>query len=280
MNLPLANRGIGEVETLANTLPDWVVAMFGLITRLGDGAVVVMLLVFVYWFHRRRSGAFAIGAILGALALTVVLKTAFGLPRPPSSLHAIPTDGYGFPSGHAIAATVAWGLLALVSEVDTQRRRVGVAVIVITLVAISRVVLGVHYGIDVVAGVVIGVAYLVVVVRWGNDDPRRVFGLAIILAVVGGMIGGGRDAAVLFGAAFGGFVGWSISEIPVEAWGREGVGPAIGALAIIGVVVGIRRGLVSVTPLVGADVAMALTTAVAGIAGAIVVALPSVVDRS
>jgi membrane-associated phospholipid phosphatase len=73
--------------------------------------------------------------------------------------------GNSFPSGHAQAAVVCYGVLLLVFMPALSRawRRVAVTVAVLMVLGIgfSRVALGVHYVSDVVAGYVLGAAWLV-----------------------------------------------------------------------------------------------------------------------
>lgn len=232
-------RGFGEVEAL-QALPDAVVALFALVTQLGDAWFVFGVLAVLYWFGGhlpglegtidRRRGAFLVALVLGGLGLSTGLKSLFALPRPPGAGVArgadlfpavvrpvyenfATADGYGFPSGHAVRATLAWGGLALALDVGTRRQRyavVAAAGVVVALVALSRVVIGAHYAVDVVAGVGVGVAYLAVVWRLGGPDaPTRAFSLALAVALGAVLVGGfERDPLGVLGAALGARVTW------------------------------------------------------------------------
>jgi undecaprenyl-diphosphatase len=112
--------------------------------------------------HSRRRFPLAatlacVTATLGAI-LAAVLKEAFDRDRPavanPSFEPAVATPGSAsFPSGHA---TTAFAAAALVGAFHPRFRipLYGVA----TLVALSRVYLGVHFWLDVVAGSALGIA--------------------------------------------------------------------------------------------------------------------------
>lgn len=217
----LAARGVGERAVVA-AVPESVVALCALLTHLGDPATVMVLLAVGYLLAgyldvspARLAAALGLG--FGALALTVALKHAFALPRPPGAT----VDGYGFPSGHALGSTVVYGGLAALLPVrdSTRRRYVAVAAGLVTVVALTRVVVGVHYLVDVVAGVGVGVAYLAVGLRlgpgWGPDRVsvaavRRVFALAVVAGVAGLLVVVGRETAAAFGAALGGWVAWRL----------------------------------------------------------------------
>ena len=71
---------------------------------------------------------------------------------------------WSFPSGHAMSAAVVYGTVAYLAA-RLQRRQLhrvltmSAAAVIILLIAASRVYLGVHYPSDVLAGVIIGVAW-------------------------------------------------------------------------------------------------------------------------
>jgi len=88
--------------------------------------------------------------------LTTGLKEVFGRPRPFEELGAAEpllraTVGESLPSGHA--STSFAGALVLAYLV---RRAVPALFVLATLIAFSRVYIGVHYPLDVVAGAVLG----------------------------------------------------------------------------------------------------------------------------
>jgi hypothetical protein len=215
---PVADRGVGEA-VVVETLPDAVVALFHLLTYLGDPVTLLLLVTTGYLLAdhlgvppTRMAAAIALG--LGGLTLTLALKHGFALPRPPGA----GTDGFGFPSGHAIGATVVYGGLAGLVAPD-DRRVPGVAAALVVLVATSRVVVGVHYLVDVVVGVAVGVGYLAVAFRLGpgwtaaDVSPAavtRTFALAVGLGLVAVGVTVVVDTVVALAAAGGGLLGWLV----------------------------------------------------------------------
>ena len=110
---------------------------------------------------RRRAalplaGASATLAFLLAAAVGGVLKALFERPRPPlqtSEIHpavSIPSSA-SFPSGHAITAFAAASAIAVLCP-----RLRWPALVLAALVAFSRVYLGVHFWLDIVAGAALG----------------------------------------------------------------------------------------------------------------------------
>lgn len=130
--------------------------------------VAVFAVVFlVYLLVRRRWRWAAIGlcAVPGGMLLNTAMKLAVHRERPTLSGLSAALHTYSFPSGHTIAATLIYGLVAMywVSRTERWDRRASIvlgAVFLVFLVALSRMYLGVHYFSDVLAGIAEGVAWL------------------------------------------------------------------------------------------------------------------------
>ena len=121
-------------------------------------------------------------AVRGLLALSlasvttnVVLKRASGRRRPPEGLVPLrrgphrPPLTTSFPSGHAASASAFATAVAL----ELPWTAIGLAPLA-AAVAASRVVIGVHYPSDVVAGAAVGAAFAVATrTRFGKDGHQR-----------------------------------------------------------------------------------------------------------
>jgi len=100
----------------------------------------------------------ATAALLAASLAASLLKLAADRARPPEAdphlvaLVPLPGDA-GFPSGHAATAFAAAGVVALLHP-----RLRAPALALAALVALSRLYLGVHYPLDVLAGAALGLA--------------------------------------------------------------------------------------------------------------------------
>ena len=101
---------------------------------------------------------------LGALALDPAIKLLVGRLRPVVPTPIATAPGNSFPSGHALDATVFYGVMLLVflPIIPPRLRKlaIGLVVALVLLVGFSRVALGVHYPSDVVGGWLLGVAWL------------------------------------------------------------------------------------------------------------------------
>lgn len=131
------------------------------VSWLSDGILWVALVLLLPWFGGASGTACALRMVgLGALNLFmyVTLKRHFARPRPFVSCKGVrqvarSLDEYSFPSGHTLHA-VSFAIL-LGSYYPALH---WVLWPFAGLVALSRVVLGLHYPSDVLVGVVIGAA--------------------------------------------------------------------------------------------------------------------------
>jgi len=146
---------------------DWSTEALELVTLLGDTRVVIGLAVIVgiVEYLRRPSfwiAPFLLVVIAGQILLTGTLKELIDRVRPEFNPVAA-TLNPSFPSGHSAAAAAFFGAVALlVSRGRTPMQRsiiVGAAAAIAVGVACSRVMIGVHWFSDVVAGVLFGWAW-------------------------------------------------------------------------------------------------------------------------
>jgi undecaprenyl-diphosphatase len=79
----------------------------------------------------------------------------------------VSSGGSSFPSGHSATAAACWAAIALVASrrmrLGRRRWAAALAVTIAVLVAASRVMLGVHWLTDVIAGAIVGWAWFFVV---------------------------------------------------------------------------------------------------------------------
>lgn len=143
-------------------------------------AVTVILALVLLVRRRFRLALFVLVTNAGSSLLNGFVKTAVDRARPVVNHPLLHEPGKSFPSGHAQAAVVGYGVLLFVflPYVRGIWRRVVVLVAVIMIVAIgfSRIALAAHYVSDVLAAYVLGLAWLAAMASvfhvWRRTDAR------------------------------------------------------------------------------------------------------------
>jgi len=138
------------------------------ITTLGTGTVLIMIVcvaaLFLTLTNHKYSALLLLVATGGGLLLDLVLKLQFNRPRPHIFIWGTQAFGSSFPSGHAMGSTITYSTVAYLAARLHRRAwarwlTMSVALLVILLIGVSRIYLGVHYPSDVLAGIIMGLAW-------------------------------------------------------------------------------------------------------------------------
>jgi undecaprenyl-diphosphatase len=137
---------------------DW---LFVGLSRIGTaGFVWVLLAILLALATRRPAFLLAAPAVFAADLLALAVKVAVQRPRPHlDPLVRVPTDD-SFPSGHASTSFAGATLLSGLAP-----RLAPAFYLLAAAIAFSRVYVGVHYPVDVLAGAVIGTLVGLLVLR-------------------------------------------------------------------------------------------------------------------
>ncbi|MFQ5581249.1 MAG: phosphatase PAP2 family protein, partial [Mariprofundaceae bacterium] len=153
-----------------NSLGD---AVFGIVSGLGDGLIIALACTLLMLF-RLRLGIVALTAFIASGLIAQLLKRIFDMPRPPAVLENVhvlgaPLTAHSFPSGHAtsdgvviLAAFLLWGV---------KDWRTWAAASVFALAAYGRIYGGVHFPLDVAAGLIVGMACMWALWQWSAGWP-------------------------------------------------------------------------------------------------------------
>ena len=181
-------------ETIVRALydlrtPAWD-TVFTLVTGLGERAFVIAVVALIYWNISKRGGYIIVMAYVSSMLVNDILKAAFQTPRPYQVLVGVTgmrmgtAEGFAFPSGHTQGATTLFVAMALVFRRNSLYLLTAAAA---TLVGVSRVYLGVHWPVDVLASWLLGALFAFLVyrglVRWrhyGPLDAILVVGIAVL----------------------------------------------------------------------------------------------------
>jgi len=169
-----ADRGVVSFDRTAERWADGHATSFsndviGVITDFGGDVLIIGITLAVAIAACMRSRnfrpvPFLVVVVAGQSLITNVIKAAVGRGRPAIGvLHGLDPS---FPSGHTTSAAATFAACALVLGVGrarhTQAALTGGAVAIAVAVGASRVMLGVHWFSDVIAGLALGWAWFAV----------------------------------------------------------------------------------------------------------------------
>ena len=147
---PLIERLMVEVTMLGT----WIVVL----------SIVSIAALFLWLTRHKYSATLLLVATAGGIGLNNILKVGFSRPRPQVFEWGTTASSSSFPSGHAMSATVVYMTVAYLAA-RLQKTHVArhatlaVAGFLVAIICFSRMYLGVHYPSDVVAGVLVGLAW-------------------------------------------------------------------------------------------------------------------------
>lgn len=147
-------------ESIRNPFLDAVMTAF---TYLGSEIAFLLFALTVYWCVDKKRGYFVMSVGYVGVIINQILKIVFMIPRPwvldknftiVESARA-DAEGYSFPSGHTQNAVGTYGSIARFLK---KTWATIVSIVLIILVAVSRMYLGVHTPLDVGVSLLIGTA--------------------------------------------------------------------------------------------------------------------------
>jgi hypothetical protein len=159
--------------------------IFSIITYLGDVLPQIIIIAVLWFIYDKRFAKNLAFAVLGSDYLNNFTKEIFRDPRPWTNNKAN-AEGFGFPSGHAQVAVTTWGYIAY----ETRKNKIlpWIFMIIIYLVAISRLIVGVHDIQDVVGGLLIGIVFIVIFIYLEPFFSERInkmsFNLKMVIAII------------------------------------------------------------------------------------------------
>jgi undecaprenyl-diphosphatase len=140
-------------------------------TLLGSGPVLLLAVAGVSsWAYRRGRRSYILILVANcviAMITNPLLKLMFERARPTLFEVITRPNSYSFPSGHSMSAVTIYGVLAAVVialRPTIKPLAIMIAMIVIVGIGLSRVYLGAHWPMDVIAGWTAGVPFLVTAV--------------------------------------------------------------------------------------------------------------------
>ena len=152
------------------------------VTRLGSPSVLLSVTAFIAVLlamrgHANESVLFVVTLMVAVVSL-IVLKNTFQITRP--GLEIVDVNGWSFPSGHVTVATAFFFMLTY-SFLNRMKTSVGKIVLILgsifatALIGFSRLYLGAHWTLDILAGLALGllsVSFTVLIFSVFISDKR------------------------------------------------------------------------------------------------------------
>ncbi|MDD3457285.1 phosphatase PAP2 family protein [Sphaerochaeta sp.] len=161
---------------IANPILDF---LANIASAVGEQTFVIAVILYIFYNYDKKKGFGLFTSVLFAVLGMGILKAIVRAPRPFQVLESIDgkrletATGYSFPSGHTTTGAAFYTALAL----TFKKRPVSIlCAVMMALVGLSRLYLGVHWPIDVFAGLLLGVAISFTVSRYLNalyDDKNK-----------------------------------------------------------------------------------------------------------
>ncbi|OLS99691.1 hypothetical protein BJF90_38465 [Pseudonocardia sp. CNS-004] len=165
MDAPLL---VGWTESRTDLLTAAAVVVTHLGSTLAMAVVALVTGVRLWLAHRRADAVFVVGAMTGAQLAFRGLKELLDRPRPPEDGRLVHAVSESLPSGHATTAIVVIGTLVVLAwparPPVARARLLAAAALWVGAVGLTRVYLGVHWFSDVLAGWLVGGAWLAICV--------------------------------------------------------------------------------------------------------------------
>ena len=165
----------------------------------GEELLLVLILGFLYWGYSKEMGkgvglSVLMGLVWNPMIKNIALRRRpyfdheeikiLRVVEPEADIYDISAKGYSFPSGHS---TNAAGLFSSLAMTVKKKWAVVLAVVLPLLVGFSRIVVGAHYPTDVLVGLALGVASMLIVTALRQKIRRTglLYGILLITALPG-----------------------------------------------------------------------------------------------
>lgn len=183
---PWGEHVIRTVQAHSHPLLD---ILFGAGSFLGEEWFYLLFLPLIYWCIDTALGRWLAYALLLSGYLNSALKYLVLNPRPPEHLWrnlVVRPGGPGFPSGHAQISATVWGTLAWRAG---KKWLWPTSIVLVSVIAFSRIYNGVHYPHDVIGGLLLGVLGVVLLAAVGPRVAARAsaWSTSRVAAVTGGL---------------------------------------------------------------------------------------------
>lgn len=157
------NWEIAILQFLENIRGEVLNNTFQVITFMGEGILIIGIISILYWCINKQMGLKFGFIMLFSIFGNGAIKNIVKAQRPfetgiVEGLRKHTATGYSFPSGHTQSSTTFWATLMIHIK---EKWIYYIGVVMIGLIALSRLYLGVHWPVDVIGGILVGVLFAI-----------------------------------------------------------------------------------------------------------------------
>lgn len=225
-------------QSIRNPILD---VIFLIITTAGGKVFLSALIGVIFWCKDKNLGFKWAFIMLSGTVINAGMKTVIASPRPigAEGLDSLAVDtasGKSFPSGHTQGAT----MIATSAHFETRTRKsLILATLFVVSVGFSRMYLGVHWPVDIIGGIVVGLLWVVFTYRmvdWKSFNSVALFyGIVLALSVVAAIILKNQNLSITTAGLMGLYLGYLFESKYVDFKNPETLSKRIVVLAVGGV---------------------------------------------
>lgn len=148
---------------------NFLVNIFKIITSFGDWFILLPIVILSFFLLKdKKKSIFIAGNLLFSFCTCFILKIIIQRPRPDNML--VTENSFSYPSGHTFVSIAFYGfLLYLINKSNISKNKKYifniVLIMLLFLIAISRVYLNAHFASDVLGGIFGGLIYLFIYIK-------------------------------------------------------------------------------------------------------------------
>jgi membrane-associated phospholipid phosphatase len=198
-------------------------------TFMGIEEFYLLILPLIYWCFSKKAGFRLFYVFIFSMYINLFLKINVAAPRPVGveGIHSIFVESAqdhnypnnSFPSGHAQGSATLWGYLSYL----VNRPIFWIfSIFLILMISISRLYTGLHWPIDVLGGIFIGIFTIMVAIRLESYLKRMSTRIQVALAILFPFLlllifpEGDKLAGLLLGAGVGYFIEGKVVRFNVQ----------------------------------------------------------------
>lgn len=166
--LVISNMTVGFDTAVYNTIRsinnEFFDTFFKVITTFCDPIILILLLAIIFINLNKKYGKNLLSIIVFGSVVNFIIKNIIGRERP-SVLRLVDAGGYSFPSAHSMISVMFYGYLIYIinKKISNKMLRNSLEIllsVLILFICVSRIYVGVHFASDVIGGMILGLALL------------------------------------------------------------------------------------------------------------------------